>query len=66
MMICVNGNKRKVPHGITLEELVELFGLKKRSVVLELNRKVVDRASFTATRLVEDDAIEIVHFVGGG
>ena len=66
MMIRVNGNKREVPQEITLEELFEHFNLKKKSVVLELNRKVVDRASFTATRLKEDDAIEIVHFVGGG
>ena len=66
MMIRVNSNKREVPQEITLEELIERFKLKKKSVVLELNRKVVDRASFAATRLKEDDTIEIVHFVGGG
>lgn len=66
MIVCVNGCKREVPEGITLEALMELFRINKKTVVLELNRQVVDRNSFPATRLNENDALEIVQFVGGG
>lgn len=66
MVICVNGAKREIPKGITLEGLIEFFQLKKKSVVLELNRKVIDRSVFSATQLNDNDIVEIVHFVGGG
>ncbi|MBI1978413.1 MAG: sulfur carrier protein ThiS [Candidatus Omnitrophica bacterium] len=66
MTVCINGSKREVPEGITLEVLMELFRINKKTVVLELNRQVVDRNSLPATRLSENDALEIVHFVGGG
>ena len=66
MKIRVNGMVREVPSGINVEGLITLFQLKKQSVVLELNRKVLDRGSFLGTQLKDDDSIEIVHFVGGG
>ena len=64
--IRVNGAKRAVPGGITLEGLIELFGLKKKAVVVELNGKVIDRNIYSHTQLSENDTVEIVHFVGGG
>ena len=64
--VCINGTKREVPNGTTLEELMNLFKLTKKSVVLELNRSVVDRNIYSATRLKQNDTVEIVHFVGGG
>ena len=66
MTIRINGSKREVSNGMTLEGLVELFQLKKKSVVLELNHKVVDRNAYATAQLKENDTIEIVHFVGGG
>ena len=64
--ICVNGVKRQIPHDVTVEKLIELFELKKKSIVLELNHRVVDRNRYASTRLKQDDTVEIVHFVGGG
>ena len=66
MTICLNGVRRFVPDGATLEKMVEHFLLKKKSVVVELNRKVIDRNALHATRLHENDTVEVVHFVGGG
>ena len=66
MTICINGSKREVPAGMTLEQLVEHLRLKTKSVVLELNHKVRDRDTYSATQLQEEDIVEIVHFVGGG
>lgn len=66
MTIRVNGSKQEVPKGTTLEELIELFQLKKKSVILELNHKVVERNTYAMAQLNENDTVEIVHFVGGG
>jgi thiamine biosynthesis protein ThiS len=35
-------------------------------VVVELNRQIVRRPRLAETPLAEGDAIELVHFVGGG
>ena len=66
MKIRVNGTIREVPSGTNVEKLMDLFQLTKRSVVLELNRKVLARNSFPDIQLKDDDMVEIVHFVGGG
>jgi thiamine biosynthesis protein ThiS len=35
-------------------------------VVVERNRSIVPRDAYGSTLLAEGDALEIVHFVGGG
>ena len=66
MNIYVNGKLETLSDGTTLEGAIRGFGLKKNSIVLELNRKVVDRDRFQTTDLRDNDILEIVHFVGGG
>lgn len=66
MIVYVNGSKRDVPSGSTLESLIELFGLRKNAVVVEHNRQVVGRTGYSSTELKENDVVEIVGFVGGG
>jgi thiamine biosynthesis protein ThiS len=64
--IHINGSKEDVPHGTTLEHLISLSRLQKKSIVVERNRQVVDKTAYSAIQLKENDQIEIVHFVGGG
>ena len=66
MTICINGSNREIPSGITLDQLIKVFNLKRESIILELNRKVVDRNIYSTAQLKENDILEIVHFVGGG
>ena len=66
MVICLNGAKREIPEGMTLEKLMELFQLTKKSIVMELNHHVVSKSTYSSALLRENDAVEIVHFVGGG
>ncbi len=66
MVVRVNGISKEIPDGSTLEGVLELFHLAKKSVVFELNQKVVDRNTYSLTKLNEGDTLEIVHFVGGG
>ena len=66
MVVRVNGVQKEIPDGSTLERLLEVFQLEKKSVVFELNRKIVDRNAYSETQLQAGDSLEIVHFVGGG
>jgi thiamine biosynthesis protein ThiS len=64
--IIVNGESRRVPGPATLLDLLEHLGLDPRTVVVERNREIVRRPQLGGTALAEGDAIELVHFVGGG
>ena len=64
--IMVNGEPRLVPGPATAADLLRHLGLDPRTVVVELNRKIVRRPQLGDTALAEGDAVELVHFVGGG
>jgi thiamine biosynthesis protein ThiS len=64
--IVVNGESRQVPGPATLLDLLEHLGLDPRTVVVERNREIVRRPKLGETAVAEGDAIELVHFVGGG
>ena len=66
MRVTVNGEERDVPDGLTVLGLVEHLGLDDGPVAVEVNRAIVPRAEHHARDLAAGDAIEIVHFVGGG
>jgi thiamine-phosphate pyrophosphorylase len=64
--LVVNGASRSARAGSTLAELLAELGLDARAVVVEHNRRIVRRDALAGTALAEGDAIELVHFVGGG
>jgi thiamine biosynthesis protein ThiS len=64
--ILVNGEPRDVPDGTTLLGLLAALELDARMVVVEHNRRIVRRPALADVRVVPGDAIELVHFVGGG
>lgn len=64
--IMVNGEPRLVPGPATAADLLRHLGLDPRTVVVELNRRIVRRPQLGDTPLAEGDAVELVHFVGGG
>jgi len=64
--IMVNGEPRRVPGPATAADLLRHLGLDPRTVVVEVNRKIVRRPQLSDTALAEGDAVELVHFVGGG
>ena len=66
LTVVVNGEQRRVPGPATLLDLLRHLGLDSRTVVVERNREIVRRPQLGATALAEGDAIELVHFVGGG
>ena len=66
MRIKVNDETRDVPEGLTLSGLIEHLALAPERLAIELNHRVVRRAHWPRTVLVEGDRVEVVHFVGGG
>jgi sulfur carrier protein len=66
MKIRVNGEKKEIADGLSLARLLEELLIRPGRVVVELNRDIVSRDAHGSTLLKEGDALEIVHFVGGG
>ena len=62
----VNGKEREVQAGLSVHELVESFDLNPLLIVVELNREILKRDEFKDVQVSEGDAVELVHFVGGG
>ena len=65
MDVVINGEQKKIKGGTLLDVLAEL-DLDPRAVVVEHNRKIVRRIGLADVTVTEGDAIELVHFVGGG
>jgi thiamine biosynthesis protein ThiS len=66
VIVQINGDKKEVAAGTSVARLLEQMGIRPGRVVVELNRDVVARDAHGRTVLQEGDAVEIVHFVGGG
>ncbi|HEU4587082.1 MAG TPA: sulfur carrier protein ThiS [Gemmatimonadales bacterium] len=64
--VIVNGEPRSIPGPATLDDLLRHLGLDPRGVVVEHNRQIVRRPRLAETALASGDAVELVHFVGGG
>lgn len=66
MRVTVNGEPRDLPHAVTIADLIAQLGLGERRIAVEVNLDIVPRDDYAAHHLRDGDAIEIVHFVGGG
>jgi thiamine biosynthesis protein ThiS len=64
--IVVNGERRTITDGASLLELLAALELDPRAVVVEHNRRIVRRPALGDVRVAPGDAVELVHFVGGG
>ena len=65
----INGQVKQFPEGDlprTLLELLEQLSINQATVVAEIDGQVIERASFTETKLRPGASIELVRFVGGG
>jgi thiamine biosynthesis protein ThiS len=66
MDVVINGERKQITTGVTLLELLQELELDPRAVVVEHNRKIVRRVGLGDVTVNDGDAIELVHFVGGG
>ncbi|NNL29832.1 MAG: sulfur carrier protein ThiS [Gemmatimonadetes bacterium] len=66
MRVQLNGKDREIERGLTIRSLLESLELEPGMVVVELNREILERDSYPNVTVSEGDALELVHFVGGG
>jgi len=65
----INGIEKNFPAGelpATLEELLKTLEVDAATVVAEIDKQIVERRDFAATKLHKGQAIELVRFVPGG
>lgn len=65
-MITVNGKPFETAEGKNILQLIERLNLDVNRVVVELNREIIPRSSFSKVTLKSDDRVEVLNFVGGG
>jgi thiamine biosynthesis protein ThiS len=66
LRLTVNGEPMSLARGTTLSGLLAELDLDTRKVAVERNREIVPRSTYAGVVLEEADALEIVHFIGGG
>ncbi len=66
MQIQLNGRERDVPAGTSVATLLRDLELDGRTLVVELNRRIVRPPEVESAQLKAGDRVELVHFVGGG
>jgi thiamine biosynthesis protein ThiS len=64
--VTINGDKRSVPPGLTINGLLDFLNVKKAAAVVEHNRTVLKQRENESVMVNEGDTLEIVRFVGGG
>ena len=65
-LIKLNGEEFQVGAGTTVSSLLEQLELKSDRVAVELDRSIVPRGSWAATKISGGASVEVVQFVGGG
>jgi thiazole synthase/sulfur carrier protein len=64
--LTLNGEPRRLAAPVTVAGLLASLGLDTRKVAVERNEEIVPRSLYSQTKLDHGDALEIVHFIGGG
>ena len=64
--LTLNGEPRHLDTPVTVAGLLASLGLDTRKVAVERNEEIVPRSLYNETVLDHGDALEIVHFIGGG
>ena len=64
--ITLNGDPYAVDGDLRLVALLERLKMRQGRVAVEINRKIIPRASYPAIMIKPGDNVEIINFVGGG
>jgi sulfur carrier protein len=64
--VCINGQKVSFESGTTVADFLRQKQINQETVVIEYNGSILPRESFGETVLKEQDALEVLRFVGGG
>ena len=64
--IKVNGKKVIFNNNESIEVLIKKLKIPLNKVAIELNKKILNKKKINKIKLIDNDTIEIVHFIGGG
>ena len=64
--IQLNGRKINLKNKTSVSQLLKKYKLNNTKVAIELNGSIVPKQNYKKKFLVENDKIEVVHFIGGG
>jgi len=66
MQIVLNGEKKDIPGGLTVEGLLQHLEIKPGRVAVEINEEIVRKTTYAGTPVKDGDRVEVVQFMGGG
>ncbi|HVZ81004.1 MAG TPA: sulfur carrier protein ThiS [bacterium] len=66
MKIILNGEEKLFDDGLSLDAVIQRLGVRRETVVAEVNRKIVKNEDRPQCRLQDGDQVELIQFVGGG
>ncbi len=64
--IKINGKSKSIIHNTKLSYLLKDLKIPLNKVAIELNEEIIDKKKASRIKLIKNDKIEIVHFIGGG
>ena len=62
----VNGKNMEFNEAITVKELLNSLKIKVETVVVEVDRNIIEKENYESTNLNSSSEVEIIRFVGGG
>lgn len=66
MTVIVNGNERTIEEGATLLELLKKLDLEGKVMAAAINMEIIKQDQWDVHKLVDNDKLELLDFVGGG
>jgi len=66
MQIHLNGSPKTITELMTVARLLQKLEIPAASVVIELNKTIIQPDCYAATSLQDNDQVELIRFVGGG
>ena len=64
--IRVNGKIKSITQDSKLSVVLKNLKIPLNKVAIELNKEIIDKKKINKIKLIKNDKIEIVHFIGGG
>ena len=64
--IKINGKIKSISKDSNISVVLKNLKIPLNKVAIELNKEIIDKKKINKIKLIKNDKIEIVHFIGGG
>ncbi len=64
--IKLNGKIKSFDANSNLYKIINDLNIPIKKVAIELNKEIINKKNIKNIKLIDNDEIEIVHFIGGG